>query len=102
MIYVINFRLELVNIKEVRGQAKLIGTLVTFGGALLMTMYKGPVVGLFSWSSKSIHHASSSSGNASEKHLVAGTLLLLLACAAWSCFYVLQVSKIIKYYYCMS
>jgi len=33
-----------VNVKEVHSQAKVIGTLVTFGGALLMTLYKGPQI----------------------------------------------------------
>ncbi|CAK7347000.1 unnamed protein product [Dovyalis caffra] len=32
--------LERVRIKEIRSEAKIIGTLVTFGGALLMTMYQ--------------------------------------------------------------
>lgn len=73
--------------KEVRSQAKMIGTLVTFGGALLMTLYKGPVLNL-PWSKDTSPHGTSSHNHT---NWVAGTLLILLGCVAWSCFYVLQV-----------
>lgn len=38
------FRLERIKIKELHSQAKIIGTIVTFLGALLMTLYKGPII----------------------------------------------------------
>ncbi|XVF39367.1 hypothetical protein PTKIN_Ptkin01aG0029100 [Pterospermum kingtungense] len=88
------FRLEQVKIKEVRSQAKVIGTLVTLSGALIMTLYKGPVIDLI-WSRKTSHHGSS--GDSSEKHWISGTLLILVGCVAWSCFYVLQSITIKKY-----
>lgn len=75
--------------KEVRSQAKVIGTLVTFAGALLMTVYKGPVVDLL-WSHKTSSHSSTTPS--SDQHWVTGTLFILIGCVAWSCFYVLQVS----------
>lgn len=88
------FRLEQVKIREVRGLAKVIGTVVTLSGALIMTLYKGPVIDLI-WSRKTSHHGSS--GNSSDKHWIAGTLLILVGCVAWSCFYVLQSITIKKY-----
>ncbi|XP_022732827.1 WAT1-related protein At4g08290-like [Durio zibethinus] len=88
------FRLEHVRIKEGRSQAKVIGTLVTLSGALLMTLYKGPVIDLI-WSSKTSHHGSR--GVSSDKHWISGTLLILVGCVAWSCFYVLQSITIKKY-----
>uniref|UniRef100_A0A6N2MEU6 WAT1-related protein n=1 Tax=Salix viminalis TaxID=40686 RepID=A0A6N2MEU6_SALVM len=39
-------RLERVRIKEIHSQAKVAGTLVTLGGALPMTVYEGPEIGL--------------------------------------------------------
>lgn len=89
------FRLERVKIKEIRSQAKIIGTVVTFSGTLLMTLYKGPVVDLF-MSSKSNHHGSSSGDDDTGKHWLTGTLFILIACVAWSSFYVLQVSILIN------
>ncbi|KAK8692232.1 hypothetical protein V6N13_075705 [Hibiscus sabdariffa] len=89
------FRLEHVTMKEVRSIAKVIGTMVTLSGALLMTLYKGPVIELL-WSSNTSHHGSSGSGS-SDKHWISGTLLILVGCVAWSCFYVLQSITIKKY-----
>lgn len=84
------FRLEKVKMKERRSQAKIIGTMVTFSGTLLMTIYKGPVVDLFT-SSKSNYNGSSS-GDETGKHWLLGTIFILISCTAWSSFYVMQVS----------
>ncbi|TXG52961.1 hypothetical protein EZV62_022130 [Acer yangbiense] len=90
------FRLERLNIKKIHSQAKVIGTLVTFGGALLMSMYKGPVINLVGLSTSS-HHESSSDSSDNHEHWVAGTLLILVGCVAWSCFYVVQSITLKKY-----
>ncbi|KAE8701763.1 WAT1-related protein [Hibiscus syriacus] len=87
------FRLEHLNMKEIRSIAKVIGTVVTLSGALLMTLYKGPVIDLI-WSRNTSSHGSSDS---SDKHWIPGTLLILVGCVAWSCFYVLQSITIKKY-----
>lgn len=76
--------------------------MVTFAGALVMTLYKGPVVGLFSSSTESLvhHHAtdtSASGGGGDGKHFIAGTLIILLACVGWSSFVVLQTVTLKKY-----
>ncbi|KAK6130042.1 hypothetical protein DH2020_036228 [Rehmannia glutinosa] len=39
-------RLERVNIRRLQSQAKIVGTLITVGGAMLMTLVKGSVIGL--------------------------------------------------------
>ncbi|KAM7260002.1 hypothetical protein ACFE04_015743 [Oxalis oulophora] len=87
-------RLERVNIKEVRSQAKVIGTLFTLGGALLMAMYKGPVINT-EWLRPTHHQATEAASDGS--HWLLGTLLILLGCIAWSAFYVLQSITIKKY-----
>ncbi|PRQ26521.1 putative EamA domain-containing protein [Rosa chinensis] len=89
------FRIEHVNIKEVRSQAKVMGTLVTFGGALLMAMYKGPAINLVGSHDDGGHHESSS--RTSSTHWAMGTLFILIGCVAWSCFYVLQSVTVKKY-----
>ncbi|PSS19921.1 WAT1-related protein [Actinidia chinensis var. chinensis] len=87
-------RLETVKIREVRSQAKVIGTLVTFAGALVMTMYKGPIINLI-WSPKTSHFVNSD--DSSGKHWLTGTLLILVGCAAWSSFFILQSITVKKY-----
>ncbi|KAF2534982.1 hypothetical protein F2Q68_00020646 [Brassica cretica] len=85
-------RMEKVNIAEVRSQAKIIGTLVALGGALVMTLYKGPLIPL-PWSNPNTNqHNGHSNSSQDHNHWVGGTLLILLGCVAWSCFYVLQIA----------
>lgn len=80
------FRLERLKCKEIRSQAKVIGTLVTFGGALLMAIYKGPGFNIF--------HSGTQNQNAthesSHNHQTAGALYILMGCVALSSFYILQ------------
>ncbi|XP_062098361.1 WAT1-related protein At4g08290 [Humulus lupulus] len=87
------FRIERIKIKEIRSQAKVIGTVVSFSGALLMTLYKGPVIDLF-WTRTTDHH---STITLSDKNWVLGTIFILIGCVAWSCFYVLQSITVKKY-----
>jgi len=65
------FRLENVNIRSIYGQAKVVGTVVCVGGAMVMTLYKGPVLlkaviglGLDTWE--------------------LGAMLLFASCFVWS------------------
>ncbi|XP_038886476.1 WAT1-related protein At4g08290-like [Benincasa hispida] len=89
------FRVERLNIKQVRGVAKVIGTLVTFAGALVLTLYKGPILDFF-WTQKTNHHVNSG-GVAVNQHWVAGTLFILLGCVSWSSFYIIQSITVKRY-----
>lgn len=84
------FRLERLKLKEIRSQAKVIGTLVTFGGALLMAVYKGPGFNLFH-SENTTHEQDGSIS--SHSHQTAGALYILMGCVALSSFYILQVNE---------
>ena len=78
-------------IKEIGCQAKVIGTAVSLGGAILMAMYKGPVVG-----SSTSHVSQTASHDPTGDHSWAmGACFLLIGCAGFSAFYILQVSCII-------
>ncbi|KAK7385207.1 hypothetical protein VNO78_30920 [Psophocarpus tetragonolobus] len=90
-------RLERVKIKEIRSQAKVIGTLVTFGGALLMTLYKGPEINLFNHPNTSHHKLDASHSQQGHKHWVTGTVFLCIGCLAWSSFYILQSITVKRY-----
>ncbi|KAM7518888.1 hypothetical protein LguiB_017850 [Lonicera macranthoides] len=89
-------RLERLKMKEVRSQAKVMGTLLTFGGALIMTMYKGPIINLI-WSPKTSHFVSSTATDSSHQHWLSGTLFLLVGCFAWSAFFILQSITVKEY-----
>ncbi|XP_021745753.1 WAT1-related protein At5g07050-like [Chenopodium quinoa] len=90
-------RMEKVHIKKLRCQAKVVGTLVTVAGAMLMTLYKGHVVNMV-WSSH-IHpaHTSSASVAAADKDWAKGSILLILATLAWAAFFILQAITMRRY-----
>lgn len=93
-------RMEKVDMKKVRCQAKVVGTIVTVGGAMLMTLYKGRVINFF-WSDH-IHLHNSSSSNptsaaSSDKEWLKGSILLILATLAWASFFILQALTLTRY-----
>ncbi|PHT30157.1 WAT1-related protein [Capsicum baccatum] len=93
-------RMEKVHIKKLRCQAKVVGTIVTVAGAMLMTLYKGHVINLV-WSNNSTHINSTSNvsqtNEASDKDWVKGSMLLIGATFAWASFFILQAITMRKY-----
>ena len=85
--------MEKVDIKKLRCQAKVVGTIVTVCGAMLMTLYKGHVIN-FVWS-QYIHPPHSSAppqtAAAADKDWIKGSILLIIATFAWASFFILQV-----------
>ncbi|XP_029150178.2 WAT1-related protein At4g08290 [Arachis hypogaea] len=88
--------LERVKIRDVRSQAKVIGTLVTFGGAVAMALYKGPGFNIFH-SAAATTQNNGDAGLASHKHQTVGALYILIGCVALSSFYILQSITVAKY-----
>lgn len=83
------FRMEKVNSKKLIYQVKVMGTLVTVGGAMLMTLYKGPIVEMV-WS-KHAHSPTSNTTATHDKDWVKGSILVILATLAWSALFIIQV-----------
>ncbi|XP_073279176.1 WAT1-related protein At5g07050-like [Primulina huaijiensis] len=91
-------RMEKVNIKKVRCQAKVVGTIVTVAGAMFMTLYKGDVINMV-WS-KYIHPRKSyvaDTTQGTDQDWVKGSILLILATFAWASFFILQAITLRKY-----
>ncbi|KAL2337273.1 hypothetical protein Fmac_011719 [Flemingia macrophylla] len=91
-------RMEKINMKKVRCQAKVVGTLLTVAGAMLMTLYKGPIVEMF-WN-KQAHHRQINNGTSatsSDKNWFIGSIFLIIASLAWACLFVLQAKAIETY-----
>ncbi|CAL9107446.1 WAT1-related protein At1g21890-like [Musa acuminata AAA Group] len=80
-------RMEIIDIKKRRSQAKIFGTAVTVMGALIMILYKGPIME-FVWNRGRHHRAEAAA--LSDAHWLAGTFMLLFSCFCWSAFFILQ------------
>ncbi|XP_004147717.2 WAT1-related protein At2g39510 [Cucumis sativus] len=83
-------RLERVNIWKRGSQAKIVGTIVTIGGAMIMTFIRGPMLNL-PWT-KPNHPSSSSSSSSSINHhnQIKGSLMITIGCICQSAFIILQ------------
>ncbi|CAH9069047.1 unnamed protein product [Cuscuta epithymum] len=91
-------RMEKVDIKRVRCLAKVVGTILTVGGAMLMTLYKGNVINFF-WTSHIQPRNSSApqTSAGSDKDWLKGSILLILATFAWASFFIIQAVTLKKY-----
>ncbi|KAH0723331.1 hypothetical protein KY290_005864 [Solanum tuberosum] len=89
-------RMEKVHIKKLRCQAKVIGTIVTVAGAMLMTLYKGHVINLV-WANTNNTSNVSQSNETSDKDWLKGSILLIGATFAWASFFILQAITMRKY-----
>ncbi|GLJ41360.1 hypothetical protein SUGI_0856020 [Cryptomeria japonica] len=91
------FRMERVKVREIRSQAKIVGTLICVSGAMLMTLYKGALLRM-PWSSHHHHHSSNAStSHDSNSDMIKGCLCLIIATLAWAVLFVLQASVLKKY-----
>ncbi|KAL2467701.1 WAT1-related protein [Forsythia ovata] len=95
-IMAIIFRLEKVNPKQIHSLAKIIGTVITVSGAMVMTLYKGPIVDIL-WYSKGGSHHRAAGGSAEHEHWVSGTIMLISCIVGWSAFFIVQ-NKTLKEY----
>jgi drug/metabolite transporter (DMT)-like permease len=87
-------RMEKVRLRSLHSQAKIAGTVLTVAGAVLMVLYHGPAV-QFPWTKG--HHATGSSDGQGGAGWLKGTIIILVACLAWACFFVLQSSTLRAY-----
>ncbi|CAH9091978.1 unnamed protein product [Cuscuta epithymum] len=89
------FRLEKVRLKSIRSQAKIIGTVATVGGAMMMTLLKGPMLELF-WT-RSTAHGHPATGAIDLAHSIKGALMITFGCLSWAFFVILQAVTLKTY-----
>lgn len=84
-------RLEKVNIRSLHSMAKVLGTVAAVGGAMFMTMVKGPILNL-PWDRKANRYQQESAKTLVNKHdTLMGALMITAGYACWSAFIILQV-----------
>lgn len=85
-------RLEAVDFKSPRGIAKILGTVLSLTGALVMILYKGHTIQ--SLKGAPFHIGSKMAHN----NWIEGSILTVGSCISWSLWFILQVhSPIIEY-----
>jgi hypothetical protein len=83
------FRMEKLEISRRGSQAKILGTVVAFAGATLMTLYRGTAV--ISLHTRSSHQHVTSSKLFLDRDSIKGSLMLGASYLSLSAFYILQV-----------
>ncbi|XP_038685707.1 WAT1-related protein At2g39510-like [Tripterygium wilfordii] len=90
-------RLEKVKIKELSSQAKVIGTIVTIGGTMLMTFVKGKHLN-FPWTNgQDVNQATVIAGTNHKGNFGEGAAMIVFACFIGSAFLILQAFTLKSY-----
>jgi len=79
--------LEIVNVEDPRGIAKIIGTLVSLAGVMIMTLYKGAILKNLWHPIIYIHQGN----NVVKEDWVKGSILTFASCITRAIWYIMQV-----------
>ncbi|KAK7267539.1 hypothetical protein RIF29_20215 [Crotalaria pallida] len=88
-------RLEKIQIKSIRTHAKVIGTLVTLSGAMVITLMKGPILGLFGSHRGNNHNQHNDVTNI--QHPIKGAVMITIAYICYSLFVILHAITLESY-----
>ncbi|KAL6534253.1 hypothetical protein OROHE_013178 [Orobanche hederae] len=89
------FRLEKVKLMSIRSQAKIIGTLATVAGAMIMTLVTGPNINL-PWTRQGLTHAHQLT-QVNLQDSIKGAIMITVGCLSWACFMILQAVTLRTY-----
>ncbi|KAK6139429.1 hypothetical protein DH2020_026836 [Rehmannia glutinosa] len=97
-IMAVPFGLEKFGVKSKSGQAKIVGTIICVGGAILLSFYHGSIVNI---GPSSIHwkYAEKTGTKNSVNHvnLIFGPILLILSAVSWAIWLIIQTRVSQKY-----
>ncbi|KAJ9552236.1 hypothetical protein OSB04_016281 [Centaurea solstitialis] len=87
-------KMERLGLKTSHGAAKIMGTLLGIGGAMLLTFYKGVDLHLWKTNVNLLHDQHDSEGHQnSSNNTVLGSILAIGSCISYSIWLIIQVIK---------
>ncbi|KAF8016524.1 hypothetical protein BT93_H1902 [Corymbia citriodora subsp. variegata] len=91
-VIAIVLRLEVLDLRNPRGMAKALGTLISLAGVTTMTLYKGPVM-------RNLGHPLIHIGGNTSVHedWLKGSILTVASCITWSIWYIMQAYTLKRY-----
>ncbi|KVI04595.1 hypothetical protein Ccrd_017086 [Cynara cardunculus var. scolymus] len=92
------FRMERLGWKTTPGAAKILGTMLGVGGAMLLTFYKGADLHLWKTNVDLLHgQHHGSGGQNSSNNMVLGSLLAIGSCISYSIWLIIQTNMVKEY-----
>ncbi|RVW24778.1 WAT1-related protein [Vitis vinifera] len=88
-VLAIVLRMERLAIGTVAGKAKVLGTLLSISGALVLTFYKGVELNLWSTNINLLHHGAATSQQSSNDQVL-GSILAVVACMCFAVWLIIQ------------
>ncbi|XP_059653384.1 WAT1-related protein At1g68170-like [Cornus florida] len=95
-IMAVSFGLESLVWSSMAGKAKVVGTLMGMGGAMLLTFYKGVEVDIWSTHVDLLHHQGRVSAPHSDNHVL-GALLAICSCLSYALWLIIQAKMSERY-----
>ncbi|KAJ4826130.1 hypothetical protein Tsubulata_021877 [Turnera subulata] len=92
-VIAIVLRLESLDLRNPRGMAKLVGTLVSLAGVMTMTLYRGPIIKNLGPPLVHIHAKTAGQLGGWLK----GSILAVASCVSWSIWYIMQALTLKRY-----
>ncbi|XP_060185614.1 WAT1-related protein At1g68170-like [Lycium barbarum] len=91
LIFAVIMGMERLDIHRVAGKAKLVGTVLGIGGALVLSLYKGMKINLWSINIHCLHSDNATATTAAQTHSnLLGSILAFLSCASYAAWLVFQ------------
>ncbi|KAM5553123.1 WAT1-related protein [Rosa sericea] len=91
-VIAVSLKLEVLDLRNPRGLAKVLGTVVSLAGVMTMTLYKGPIMRNL-WSPL-IHIQGKTS---IHENWLKGSILTVASCITWSLWYIMQAVTLKRY-----
>ena len=83
--------MERLAIGTAAGKAKVLGTLLSISGAMILTFYKGVDLKLWSTNINLLHHGAAASQQSSNDQIL-GSILAVVACMCFAVWLIIQVT----------